>query len=417
MGNEAVIKCENVWKRYGLHPLLELKEWLAEKNNKPISHGDHNGPWALKDISFSINEGEIVGIIGKNGAGKSTLLKLIAGVSKSTGGKIKTRGKIFSMIELNAGISPDLTGRENAKILGSIMGMGRKEVARKIDEIEEYCELGEWFDMPVRKYSSGMKARLGFSVAMNVDADILLIDEVLAVGDLSFQKKCYNSLENLRAKGVTIVFVSHNIRQVERLCSRVIYLSNGKIIKDGESAEICQLFFENSTNDSLDKTESQNIVNSTWNNSGEIKIKKAVILDENDEEIENIEAFSNLRIRIYYKCSKPIDAPNIGISILSSEMILLACLVTSDGEIDGLCLSDEGWVETTIPKINLVSGIYSISLKIKAANDMTLGEWHNLTQFGITFHPDFKASSMAGIVHLPRIWKTSDGKIVEKLLK
>jgi len=190
MKDEVIIKVEHLWKQYGLPMPRIVKRLRQDLKSKSLSSPvlDH---WALKDVSFEVKKGETLGIIGPNGAGKSTLLKVLAGVTPATRGKVKFKGKIFPMIELNAGIHPELTGQENVRLLGAIMGLSRLDIEEKLPAIKEFTELGEWFNTPVRKYSSGMMARLGFGVAMNVDADLLLVDEVLAVGDLRFQRKCY----------------------------------------------------------------------------------------------------------------------------------------------------------------------------------------------------------------------------------
>lgn len=246
MTNDVVIQVRGLWKRYGL-PLPGMyyhgKRWLRTAlRSAPGSAGDQlnkDDSWALSDISLEVRRGETLGIIGRNGAGKSTLLKVLAGVTPASRGSVSVYGRVFPMIELNAGLSPELTGRENALLLGTIMGLPRREVVGHLRDIQEFTELGEWFDKPVRTYSSGMLARLGFGVAVNVRAEVLLIDEVLAVGDVSFQQKCYNRLTRLwKQEGVTILLVSHAYRQVERLCGTVLWLDGGKRVMLGPSQSV-----------------------------------------------------------------------------------------------------------------------------------------------------------------------------------
>jgi ABC-type polysaccharide/polyol phosphate transport system ATPase subunit len=201
---------------------------------------------ALKDISFVIKKGETVGVIGKNGAGKSTLLKLIAGVSSSTSGSINVTGKVSPLIELGAGFHSELTGRENIFLNGVILGLKENYIKTKFNEIVEFSEIGKFIDIPVKYYSSGMYMRLAFSVAIFVDPEILLIDEILAVGDMAFQEKCMRKMEEFKRKGVTIIFVSHAMESVKNFCSRVIYLKEGKIVWDGEVGRGIQLYEENS---------------------------------------------------------------------------------------------------------------------------------------------------------------------------
>lgn len=196
----------------------------------------------LKDISFEVHKGEAFGIIGKNGAGKSTILGLIAGVLKASKGGVIVRGRIAPLLELGAGFHPELTGRENIMLNGVILGLTRAEVGRKIDEIIEFSELGDFIDQPIRVYSSGMLARLGFSVVAHLDPEILLIDEILAVGDIEFQKKCLAKMTGFKRSGVTIVFVSHSMPDVERICDRVAWIDDHTIRMIGSPGDVVSVY-------------------------------------------------------------------------------------------------------------------------------------------------------------------------------
>ncbi len=229
---EPVIIFNNVSKSYPSyhHVIGGIKNFLL---NIPKAVGSirRTGYEALKGISFEAYKGETLGIIGRNGAGKSTALGLIAGVLKPSKGNVIVKGRISPLLELGAGFHPELSGRENVIMNGVLMGLTRAEVMKKIDEIIEFSGLGEFIEQPIRTYSSGMLARLGFSVVAHLDPDILLIDEILAVGDMDFQKKCLDKMTGFRNNGVTIVFVSHSMADVERICDRVIWIDN-HIIKD-----------------------------------------------------------------------------------------------------------------------------------------------------------------------------------------
>ena len=212
---------------------------------------------ALDDIDFKVEPGEVVGIIGQNGAGKSTLLKILSNVVQPTSGSVKVSGKVAPLIEVGAGLIGDLTGRENIYLNGSILGIPRAEIKKKVDEIVAFAELEEFIDTPIKRYSSGMKVRLGFSIATSIEAEILIVDEVLAVGDLAFQRKCFDRMEDvIKGQGRTVLLVSHNIRQVERMCSRVVLLDHGKVLKDGDSGEVCTLFYQRS-NDKIHSDSTQ----------------------------------------------------------------------------------------------------------------------------------------------------------------
>jgi len=194
--------------------------------------------WALRDVTFEVQHGEAVGIIGPNGAGKSTLLKLLAGITSPTEGEIVIRGRLSALIEVGSGFHPDLTGRENVFLSGAILGMKRAEIARKFDRIVEFAGVGQFIDTPVKWYSSGMYVRLGFSVAAHVDPDLLLIDEVLAVGDLAFQDQCLERIRELRDSGTTPVFISHDLAAVEQLCDRALLMQSGQIVRSGSAKEV-----------------------------------------------------------------------------------------------------------------------------------------------------------------------------------
>jgi lipopolysaccharide transport system ATP-binding protein len=228
-----LINVIDVWKMFRLYQ--ERTNMLKEAFINLFRGGDkYDEFWALKGISLSVNKGEAVGIIGRNGAGKSTIFKLISGVLAPNRGEIEVRGRISPLIELGAGLHPELTGLENIYLNGAIYGMNKETVEEKLDEIIEFSGLGQFIYSPIRTYSSGMHARLGFSLAVNVDADILLIDEVLAVGDAEFREKCYDKIRQLKRKGVTIVYVSHQLKTVVELCDRAIWLDKGEIKMEGK---------------------------------------------------------------------------------------------------------------------------------------------------------------------------------------
>lgn len=214
---------------------------IAERSfssNDGGQQGDDNWIWALKDVSFEVKRGEAVGIIGRNGAGKSTLLKVISRITEPTEGEVIIRGRVGSLLEVGTGFHPELTGRENIFLNGAILGMKRAEIERKLDEMVAFAEVEKFIDTPVKHYSSGMYVRLAFAVAAHLEPEILLVDEVLAVGDAEFQKKCLGKMRDIAGEGRTVIFVSHNMAAVERLCHRAILLENGKIVQDGVAQQI-----------------------------------------------------------------------------------------------------------------------------------------------------------------------------------
>ncbi len=243
---------DHVWKRYRLGARrkgyvkrrtlageisLSLERAGLRKKAEPMKH-----LWALADATFEIQEGESVGIIGPNGSGKSTSLKLISKITLPWSGTVRTRGRVGSLIEIKSGIHPELTGRENIFLYGSILGLSRKDIRARFDDIVEFAELGRFIDTPTKRYSSGMEVRLGFSVAVHLEPDVLLVDEVLAVGDESFQRRCLKRMDELRANGQTLLFVSHILSDVRRLCPRVIYLDRAMVRADGPADDVLNLY-------------------------------------------------------------------------------------------------------------------------------------------------------------------------------
>ncbi|MDQ0917616.1 ABC transporter ATP-binding protein [Paenibacillus sp. V4I5] len=238
MSNE-IIRVSNVSKKYKMykHPTDRLKEALSFRNKS--YHRDFR---ALDNINFSISRGENVGIIGKNGSGKSTLLKIITGIVQPSTGNVQVYGRVSAILELGAGFNPEYSGIENIYTYGMIMGITKREMQTKIDEIIEFADLGSFINQPVKTYSSGMYARLAFSVAINIDPDLLIVDEALSVGDMGFQHKCMNKMKELIDRGVTVIFVSHDTFAVKSLCSRCIYLEHGNIKADGSAIEVTDIY-------------------------------------------------------------------------------------------------------------------------------------------------------------------------------
>lgn len=243
MAKKEVLKVEHVGMKFNLsqEKVDDLKDYVIKLLKHQISYNEF---WALKDINFTLNKGDRLGILGLNGAGKSTLLKVIAGVLKATEGTVTAKGKIAPLLELGAGFDQQYTGRENIYLYGAVLGFSKKFLDEKLDEIIEFSELGKFIDVPVKNYSSGMKSRLGFSVATLVEPDILILDEVLSVGDAKFRKKSEAKIMSMFDKGVTVLFVSHSLDQVKRLCNKAILLEKGKIISHGSIEEVSKVYEE-----------------------------------------------------------------------------------------------------------------------------------------------------------------------------
>ncbi len=375
MADKVVIKVENLWKQYGL-PLPKVVRRLGQKlRSKDLSTTgtDH---WALKDISFEVKKGETIGIIGRNGAGKSTLLKILAGVTPPTCGTLDVHGRVFPMIELNAGMHPELTGRENVHLLGSIMGLSRIDLKKSLPSIEEFCELGEFFDRPIRTYSSGMLARLGFSVALNVRADILLIDEVMAVGDINFQRKCIEHMVRMNRSRQTILLVSHNVRQLERICDRGINIEEGSIVVDGEIREVSSNYFNKAISDRYNHVKDKNrpVI---YYDSKEIEIDEIQFLNSNGHQVDAVETGKDFQVSIHFTLNKNIPDLIYHIGFVTSDLLRLTVFNSIDADIDF-----EGWKSGTIlcriKKLPLMPGVMGLFIGISRSNNITLFKAENM---------------------------------------
>jgi len=377
MSDDVVIRIDGLWKRYGL-PLPGIirkgTKWLHAIRNID------NGPWALCDINLEVKRGETLGIIGRNGAGKSTLLKVLAGVTPPTRGKVEVSGRLFPMIELNAGLHMELTGRENVYLLGAVMGLTRAETEAKMKEIEEFCELGEWFDRPVRKYSSGMLARLGFGVAMYVEAEILLIDEVLAVGDFAFQKKCINHMAQLSGSGVTMLFVAHNPYMIERMCDRVALLQTGEMQELGSPGDVIHRYFE------MGMTQKEAAPANEWQvahlrpGTGDLRIQKVEILDGAGKPTTGVFTGEPMTIRLYYKTAEPLWEPNFGVRIFDPQNTMVVSFASTNAR-KGTELCGEGYVDCRVRSLPLMPNIYTVQVKV--AGDVLLDMYENAAQFSV----------------------------------
>lgn len=331
----AVIKVENLSKKYIIsHQRQERYTALRDiimnkvratgrifhhpltKRNK--SDNAQEEFWALKDINFKINQGDRVGIIGRNGAGKSTLLKILSRITEPTKGRITIRGRVASLLEVGTGFHPELTGRENIFLNGAILGMGKLEIKRKFDEIVEFAEVDKFLDTPVKRYSSGMYVRLAFAVAAYLEPEILLIDEVLAVGDIEFQKKCLGKIENVSKEGRTILFISHNMAAVKNICNRVILLKSSRITLDSNDIEyVINNYLHEDISSKADIY---------WNDqeapqSNEIIFKRAYILNDQNKPSATLDLRKNFYIVIEYKIFKKLKNLRIGFYMRTNDGI------------------------------------------------------------------------------------------------
>ncbi|SHG03539.1 Wzt C-terminal domain-containing protein [Desulfacinum infernum DSM 9756] len=380
----AMIEVEHLTKEFRLGQVTGFRDTLRNlgarlRGRKPEGRAVFK---ALDDVSFSIEPGEVVGIIGPNGAGKSTLLKLISGVSKPTSGRIVTRGTIAPLIELGAGMHPELTGRENIYLNGAILGLSKKEIRSKMEEIIDFSELEEFIDTPFKRYSSGMKVKLAFSLATTLKSDILIIDEVLAVGDLAFQRKCFDRMESLiRREGRTVLLVSHNIRQVERLCSRVLLIDQGRILEDGPSRDVCNKFYEMSDKKIMGSFLAGARSRAREVSSGDVELTDVSLVNARGEKIQEVMARDSFCVNIKFTVFRDIPRPIFGVGIHTTDFLYLATK-QSAGVFDDRILTP---------------GRYALNFTMK---DLPLLPGTYLLRFGIalgdTFQPVYYREAVAG---------------------
>ncbi|HEX8524892.1 MAG TPA: ABC transporter ATP-binding protein [Tepidisphaeraceae bacterium] len=372
---KSAIEIENVSKRYRLgargNGYRTLRESIMDgasaglKKIKKITGANGHGAgdngsdilWALKDVSFQVKPGEAIGILGRNGAGKSTLLKILSRITPPTDGRIGIRGRVGSLLEVGTGFHPELTGRENIFLNGAIIGMSKKEIERKFDAIVEFAEMGKFIDTPVKRYSSGMYVRLAFSVAAHMEPDILLVDEVLSVGDAIFQRKCLDHAKKVLRTNATLLFVSHNMFAIKAMCDRAIYLSQGQVIYDGPTADAIARYENDVRLTTASWAESK--IGSDPNRYP-IRMTAVEVLDEGGEAQTVFDYGQRMRLRLHYVADRRIERPNFNVSFVRSDNIPVCNYNMAMDAIDLPFVEGEGVVEVLTPPMKLVAEMYSV---------------------------------------------------------
>jgi ABC-type polysaccharide/polyol phosphate transport system ATPase subunit len=335
--------------------------------------------WALKDVSLGIEPGEAIGFVGSNGAGKSSLLKLIARTNIPTSGRVIVNGKVSALLELGAGFHPDLSGRENVYLNGSLMGFSRAEMRERFDDIVDFSEVGHFIDVPVRNYSSGMYVRLAFAVAVHVMNGILLIDEVLAVGDEDFQRKCMDKMGEFKRSGKTIVLVSHALEAVRSLCDRVVWLENGQVLEDGDSVAVLDHYLRAAnlkTKERMDQElarrkqkaiqagpASEVGVYKRWG-TGEARIDRVTLLNGRGEETTVFETGSAMTVRLWYSAKERLPRPVFGVGICRPDGVLLTGPNSLAAETPIPFIEGSGYVDYVIKTLPFLHGAYELSVSV-----------------------------------------------------
>lgn len=418
------IEVKDVYKSFKIYfdKGSTLKEKVLFRNRN--HHEIHE---VLKGVSFNVEKGQVVGLIGENGCGKSTLLKLMTKIIYPDKGSIKVHGKVSSLLELGAGFHPDMSGRENIYTNASIFGLSKKEIDARIESIIDFSELGEFIDNPVRTYSSGMYMRLAFSVAINVDADVLLIDEILAVGDAAFQAKCFNKMQEIKRMGTTIIIVSHDLGSVEKLCDKAIWINNGKKRSEGKTHNIaCQyldyimnkepegqkeVISENEKN--IEEVISEEVnneleSNKRWGNR-DIVISK-VELKNNNVSVTTIKTGESVELNIYFRKNKKIDSFIAGIAINRMDGILV---YGTNTKIDGCNIvghnANEGVIRVKLIDLNVLPGEYYLDVALESTDSKPYDYYCEALRFNV-----YSTVTDVGLVRIIHEWKLDSIELRKK---
>jgi lipopolysaccharide transport system ATP-binding protein len=375
--SNIIISVENLSKTYRLGQIgtgsltNDLKVWWAKTRGKPNpmlkigqqDHGNRFGEtiWALKDMSFEVEQGEVLGIIGRNGAGKSTLLKILSRVTAPTSGVVKVKGRIASLLEVGTGFHPELTGLENIYLNGAILGMSREEVKRKFDEIIEFAGVEQFVDTPVKRYSSGMYVRLAFAVAAHLEPEILLVDEVLAVGDAEFQKKCLGKMGDVAKEGRTVLFVSHNLGSIKSLCERVMLLEKGQIAFDGNAEHVIDTYLKAGTLMSESGIVPDNVPR---RGTAEARIRSAHLVDSTSTNISELYLGQLLKLTVSFDVIKEIEDAMLEVSIITLDGTHIIQSFSTDGGKPPFHLDQGRYTANFEMDINLLPRPYSFTLGI-----------------------------------------------------
>jgi ABC-type polysaccharide/polyol phosphate transport system ATPase subunit len=408
-----VVSIRDVSKRFRLHRgrrVLTVKDLFVRRGGGGALFAGEE-MWALRHVSADLGRGRMVGIIGSNGSGKSTLLKLIGGILKPTTGAVRVEGRVSALIELGAGFHPEFTGRENIHVNATLLGLSRVEIRERFDEIVAFAGLAPFIDNPVKTYSSGMYMRLGFAIAVTVDPDVLLIDEVLAVGDEAFQHKCVGKIQEFKARGKTIVLVTHDLGSVERLCDEAVWLDGGRLMAHGGTQEIVGRYLDHVAVEEARalgvehrKAEAAAAAGTTqrWG-TREVELTRVRLVDAEGHERYLYDAGEPCTIHLAFRANRSIEDPVVGVGIFRKDGV---CCYGTNTAIDGLALGKldaEGEVVLRIDRLDLVEGEYLLDAAIHARDGHPYDYHSRLYAFSVR-----SRVKDTGVARLAHGWRLHD---------
>lgn len=401
---DTVIKFENVSKQFAINKRrsTSLQELLINIVHRK-SGGTVDYVSVLNNVSFSVKAGETVALIGPNGTGKSTTLKLISGIVYPSTGKIEVSGRIGALLELGAGFHSDLSGRENIYLNGAILGLNRAMINQKLDEIVAFSELERFIDVPVKHYSSGMYMRLGFSIAINTDPDILLVDEVLSVGDAAFQRKCLEQINSLKKRGVTILLVSHSLGDVRKVCSRSIWMEKGDIIEDGKTEDVVEKYMWHSLGNNLTSKDTVG----QRKGPGTVQIERTCFLNQDNQEKDTFETGDTFIIEMGYIAFQRIENPVFGIGIHRSDGTHITGPNTRFAGYDIPFVEGKGVVRFVVSNLPLLVGTYYVSLSVSDCTGAEMFDYHDqMYPFKV-----LPSKEQYGCVSLSGVWSVEERRL------
>ncbi len=370
--NSPVIRVENLGKQYQIGALgtrhTNFREALAGMVSSPLRRlrrlagraHESERFWALKDLSFDVQQGEVVGIIGRNGAGKSTLLKILSQITEPTEGRVELIGRVGSLLEVGTGFHPELTGRENVYLNGAILGMSRREIARQFDEIVAFAEIEKFLDTPVKRYSSGMYMRLAFAVAAHLEPEILIVDEVLAVGDAAFQKKCLGKMSDVAHHGRTVLFVSHNMAAVQNLCTRCLLLDQGAIVADTDPTTATSKYLESNFQSGGIPVGQR----TDRRGSGQARLVEIRLLNDEGQPASIVPMGVDWNVEFTYDCATEIPHPELRLFVTSSQGQRISRISSFNSQGELPAFSGLVKLNCRISQMNLLPGLYYLSVRI-----------------------------------------------------